>query len=145
MNWAGSTDTPATGGLLSAGTDYEVTMLASYSFTSTVAPANGTPIDFIFTGSSAALTNLIDNWMTLNPGILLKHSDASTLGDNSRVRFHSTESATLAWRPELIISYEAPIPPAPEPTSGALLGIGGLVLLGRTGRKLRQNRKLLRK
>src|SRR5690606_13443422 len=48
VNWAGGSGTPETGGLLSAGTDHEVTTRASHTFVSETIPADGTPIDFVF-------------------------------------------------------------------------------------------------
>ena len=109
LNWAGGTGTPATGGLLSAGVDYTASMLASYSFNSL--PADGTPIDFIFTGTSAQLTNLIDSWSVANGGFLLSHPNpASLTTGNTRVFFHSKEGLNPLWAPQLIIEF-SPRPP----------------------------------
>ena len=117
-NWAGGTGTVATGGLTSAGTDYNVTNLFSETFTSL--PADGAAVDFVFSGSSTELTALIDSWQTNNAGILLRADNVSSLVSLERMFFHSREAANPLLRPELIVEFSAPIP---EPTTSGLLGI----------------------
>lgn len=123
-NWAGAD------GLTTAGVDYDPTILASYTFNSL--PADGTPIDFVFTGSSAQLTSLIDGWASLNPGFVLFHEDASSLGENKQVDFY-TRQASESLRPQLIIDFE-PIT-VPEPSTLALLGFGAIGMIIRSRRR----------
>jgi hypothetical protein len=132
LNWAGGTGTTATGGLSSPGVDYEVTALASHTFNAI--PAEGEAIDFVFTGSSAALTALIENWDTTNPGFVLFHTSPTDSLGNRRLFFYSREATDPSLRPELIIGFTAPVP-APEPSSLALLGVGMLVLAKRRRRR----------
>ena len=106
--WAGSA------GLGTAGTDYDSTVLATYTLPGPWVdrPAAGTAIDFTFTGSSATLTALINSWMVDNvtnsqdnPGLLLR-DPTPTIG-NLRNRFTatSTENANAALHPQLIVEY----------------------------------------
>jgi len=130
INWAGGTGSTLTGGLRTAGVDYQVTNLASYNFNAL--PADGTPIDFVFSGSSAQLTNLINSWDSANGGFLMFHNNVATLGGNVRVFFYSAENANPLLQPQLLVDYS--LPPAPEPSSIVLLGLGMLLLAKRRRR-----------
>ena len=132
-NWAGGTGTPATGGLTSAGTDYNVTNLFSETFTSL--PADDAAVDFVFSGSSAQLTALIDAWQTDNGGILLRNDNAASLGSNQRMFFHTRDVANPLLHPELIVSFTAP--PIPEPSTFGLLSIALFGLTSIRRRKVR--------
>ncbi len=111
-SWAGSA------GLGTADTDYDSTVLASSTIDLSNLPADETAFDFTFTGSSAALTALIDAWLVdnvdnsqANPGLLLR--DPAPTVDNTRNRFtaHSTEDANAALHPQLIVEYSTTSPP----------------------------------
>ncbi|MCP5536460.1 MAG: DNRLRE domain-containing protein [Akkermansiaceae bacterium] len=72
-------------------------------------------------------TELIQSWITdgaQNDGILMTYSNNVS---NPQWQLASSEHATAAWRPELVIEYTA----IPEPSSAALLGLGGLALIFR--------------
>ena len=111
--WAGSA------GMSTAGVDYGVTTLASETFNSV--PADQSVIDFVFSGSSAQLTALINGWQTSNAGLVLFHEDPSTLTNNKRLFFHSSDNGNVILNPELLIEFTPT--PIPEPSSLALLGM----------------------
>ena len=104
-----------------AGTDYHSTAVSSFSYNVTNAAA-GSQVDFVFSDLS-----FFGTWITgTNAGMLLRQ--LSETGTNI-VPFHSSESATAAARPMLIVDYTA----VPEPGTAALLG-GSLLLLARRRR-----------
>lgn len=78
-------------------------------------------------GAPASLTALIDLWITqettdgVNAGIALWKNHG---GGYTRT-IASSENATVAFRPELVVTYTA----VPEPSSAALLGLGGIALI----------------
>lgn len=128
--WAGSA------GLSTAGTDYDSTVLASSTIDLSNRPAAGTAFDFTFTGTSAALTGLIDSWMVDNvdnsrdnPGLLLR-DPTPTYGSRNRFTVSSTEDADANLHPQLIVNYTV----IPEPSAALIGGIGGLLLLRRRRR-----------
>jgi hypothetical protein len=106
-SWAGSA------GLGTVGTDYDSTVLASYTMLVASKPADGAAIDFTFTGTTLALTGLIDAWMVdnvnnsqANPGLLLR-DPTPTPGGSRRNRFtmNSREATNPALHPQLIVEY----------------------------------------
>lgn len=104
--WAG------TAGLGTAGTDYDSVVLASHTIDLSNRPAPGTAIDFTFTGSSAALTALIDAWMVdnvdnsqANPGLLLRDPTPTVNTKRNRFTASSTEDPNAALHPQLIVEY----------------------------------------
>jgi hypothetical protein len=124
--WAGSA------GLSTAVTDYDSTVLGSQTIDLSDLPAAGTAFNFTFTGTSAELTALIDTWMVdnvdnsqANPGLLMRDPSPTFDGTRNRFTASSMEDANAALRPELIVNYTA----IPEPSSTALLGLGGLALI----------------
>jgi len=130
--WAGSA------GLSTAGTDYDSTVLGSQTIDLSDLPAAGTAFDFTFTGTSAALTALIDTWMVdnvdnsqANPGLLMRDPDPTfDLGERNRFVASSMEDANAALRPELIVNYTV----IPEPATMSLLALGGIAMLRRRRR-----------
>lgn len=71
-----------------------------------------------------SLGDLLNRWATgNNEGILINDVNRSGF---ARWGFHSSEAATVGLRPMLTIQYTLP-----EPTTMALLGMGGLALLRR--------------
>ena len=112
----GSTPWAGSGGLSTPGVDYDPTLLGSASFTSVPdnLPNSGDVIDIVFTGSSAELTALIDQWLVdnvdlarPNPGLLLFDPDGSLnpTGPIERTLYHSRETATPGFEPQLIVGY----------------------------------------
>lgn len=71
---------------------------------------------------SANVLNSLQAWSAgaTNQGWLVMGSDVN------RWDIHSSESATALSRPKLIVEFTAPIP---EPSTTALLGLGGLALI----------------
>lgn len=121
--WAGSS------GLNTPGTDYDTFVLASQSFTT--APASGTQVDFVFAGSDAELTALIDAWSVSNAGLLL--FDPVNHSGTNRMIWYSRQATDSSLRPQLIVEY-GDVAAVPEPGSAtlALLSLlcGGGTFLG---------------
>jgi hypothetical protein len=116
--WAGSP------GLSTATTDYLTTALAPTQVTPTVSSS----MTFTFNAAGIALIqSWIDNPLS-NTGFLLRQPD----GTNSIDAFHSSESGTLIFHP--LLTLEVTIPPAPEPSSLLLLGLGTLFVARRRRR-----------
>lgn len=111
--WAGS------GGASTPGTDFLAATVASTPWSG--APPVGTTFDLVFTD-----TSFLSSWISgTNSGLFLKDATENVTAEN-RVNFYSSEFGTVAFRPELIVTYTA----IPEPSSLALLaGLG--VLSGR--------------
>lgn len=91
-------------------------------------------IDFVFTGTTAQLTALIDAWLVdnvtnaqANPGLLLLQPGFNVAGpDIVRMNFHTRVAADAGDRPKLIVTYTAiPVP-------------AGLLLLAAVGIRLKR-------
>ena len=137
--WNGSAGLGTAGATVTTpGADYASTLLSSITFNNLAGspPAANTPFDFVFTGTPAELTALIDNWLNVaNAGLLLRDVNEGTLtGAFNRIRFHSREDAAHL-HPMLIVDYHFY---APEPSTFVMGLLGGLVLVSR--RRNRQAR-----
>lgn len=111
--WAGSA------GASTSGTDYLAATIASTGWSG--APTVGTSFNLVFTDIS-----FLNDWIGgINSGLFLKDTTENISGEN-RINFYSSEFGTVAFRPELIVTYTA----IPEPSSLALLAGFG-VLSGR--------------
>jgi hypothetical protein len=76
-------------------------------------------------GDSAAFQTAVSNALS-GDGMLrliLVNSDESITGSHKFARFQPDNSATPGGRPELIVTHSIP-----EPTSLALMGLGGLLI-----------------
>lgn len=90
--WAGSD------GASTAGTDYVSTVLASTSY---AAAASDQSFDLVLPDAS-----IINTWLSgANAGLYLR-----TVLQNNQAIFYSSESASAAFRPELIINYNPALP-----------------------------------
>jgi hypothetical protein len=94
--WAGSR------GLRTPQVDYDSAVLASRSYNAM--PAMNSAVDFVFTGSSEELTQLVAEWRQAPPSFLLMHPNPESLDSNKRLRFYSREVAESA--PTLIVTLE---------------------------------------
>jgi hypothetical protein len=97
---------------------------------------NGTQITFAFTGTSAALTSLIDGWLTYGGdeiNLLVRRTTSDGAG-NVRAIVASSQHTTSTWHPALEIEYN--LVPVPEPGTFAMLLFGGAMLWA-VGRKRR--------
>lgn len=117
-SWAGS------GGASTPGVDFLATTVASTPWSGS--PAVGTTFDLVFTD-----TTFFTDWISgINSGLFLGDATENVSGEN-RINFYSSEFGTVAFRPQLIVSYTA----IPEPSSLALLAglgvMGGGFLFGR--------------
>jgi hypothetical protein len=120
--WAGS------GGASTPGADFLSPILASAGWSG--APTPGTTYDLIFNDVS-----FLTDWVSgNNSGLFLKNASESVGGDN-RAFFYSSDFSTVAFRPQLIVSYSA----IPEPSCLAVLlavsALGGRLVLGRVRRQ----------
>lgn len=113
--WAGSP------GLSTATTDYLTTAIAPTEVTPTV----DSPMTFTLNAAGIALVqSWIDN-PSSNTGFFLRQPD----GTNSIDAFYSSEAATIGFHP--LLTLEVTVPPAPEPSSLLLLGMGAMFALRR--------------
>ncbi len=119
--WAGSA------GLNTAGVDYVNSVLASFTWTSTV--ANGTVVNFVIddnTTTAAQRAAILASFSTGNEGFLLNSTNESLSANSERrLTFGSSENLTSSNLPSFIIDYT----PIPEPGSLALLTAAGAMLL----------------
>jgi hypothetical protein len=112
-------------GLKTADTDYDATKLADYLVTTV---GDGLPTIFnLNQHGTTDLTQMIQDWGTLNPGLLIFTPAGGVMS------FYSKEATTSSYRPYLEVTYTA----APEPGTLVLLGIGLLGLLAYAWRKRR--------
>lgn len=94
-NWAGSA------GASTPGVDYVDAPLATFGYASTNV-AVGSYIDLVFTN-----TGIFTDWVAgINPGLLLRTASEA----DSELIFASSQSATVQWRPQLIVNYRPNTP-----------------------------------
>jgi hypothetical protein len=98
-------------GLGTPGIDYVNTLLASAAYTIST-PLNAA-VSLNFTGSPAALTTLINTWLTAgqNGGLLLRNNNTGEIDPYSSAPYNTVN--TPSYTPALIITYT----PIPEPAS----------------------------
>ncbi|MDG1071651.1 MAG: DNRLRE domain-containing protein [Akkermansiaceae bacterium] len=91
-----------------------------------VESAAGVTIAF---GSSSAFTTAVGDALAGDGQLrlIIRNNDESTVGTHNFARFAAEDFATTGSRPELVIEHSM----IPEPSSLALLGLGGLALLRR--------------
>ena len=95
-SWAGSI------GVSSPGIDYWDVVLDSSTFDSSTAVE--TPYDFVITGQAA--NDLVQSWLTTpDNGIILVSGDDTYHSHTTIIRFWSSESTNINYRPELIIDF----------------------------------------
>jgi hypothetical protein len=94
----------------------------------------GAPVDFVFTGSSAFLTSLLNQWATdavtdwgrgsfAPPDTNVSTPNAGMLLVGNGTTFYSSEYATTSLQPLLIVDV------VPEPATMSLLALGGVAAL----------------
>lgn len=135
-NWAGSAGLSTAGvGLATPGIDYDSMLLASQTFTTGTAPASGSPVDFVFAGSSASLKALLDHWLNVaNGGLFLRDPNDGTLpGAFDRIRYHSREAGNVLLQPQLIVEFHETA--VPEPSMWVLIGLGAVGLVYARGQR----------
>jgi hypothetical protein len=102
--------------------------VAAASATATVGVAGGVTVvwETLRTDPVGGLVADVEQWLAnpaTNYGLLLKTVDESSI--RTARRFYSKDDATAAFRPRLVVDYTV----IPEPTSAALLALGGLALV----------------
>jgi hypothetical protein len=104
-------------------TDYDTAYLSEVVFNPSSLPSSGTAVDFSFSGTSAQLTTLIQNWEVSMPGLLLQTStsDPNPTANSDRITWYTRQATNPAFAPQLIVDYT----PVPEPSSCLLLMVGG--------------------
>lgn len=110
IDWAGSA------GLRTATTDYDTTVLAILDITiaSWGADPNygdGDRVSLTFAGTSTELTALISGWVAegeYNSGLVLFDPTPTYSYPSIRTKYYSSDSATTAYRPELVVDYIVP-------------------------------------
>ena len=130
-NWAGDA------GLAEPGDDYAITALSTVVVGNPSVTPLGSWVEFSFSGTSDALTDLIDSWrednveqMRANPGLLLFKTTELSGTVHERLVFASREWNVALQRPELVVEYTLASTAVPEPSTVALLGLGLIAMLG---------------
>jgi hypothetical protein len=113
--------------------DYNSSALAVGSWNSVGNPSSYT---LHFSGSSAALTSLVNSWNSgENGGLLL--GGLTNFGTSSYVLFYGGSAPDAALTPELTVTYESVS--VPEPDAFLLFGMSMLVIVGYVKCRKRKN------